>query len=74
MEEKIIGLLKKIKSGIDYANESAIFTGHILDSLEFVKFVSSVEEEFSVSIDFDDMEPEKFDSVSIIRQTIEKQI
>lgn len=43
MEEKILSILNHIHSGYDYVNEKHIFSDHTLDSLEFTKLVSALE-------------------------------
>lgn len=71
MEEKIISILNHIHISSEYANEEHIFTGGLLDSLEFTELVTALETSFDMIIDFDDMEPQKFDSVKKICQYIE---
>jgi acyl carrier protein len=72
MEEKIIRILNKIHPGINYANEETIFTGQNLDSLEFAEFISSLEDEFELIIDFDNLEMKNFDSIELIKKAIEQ--
>ena len=72
MEEKINEILTRIHPGYRYMTEERIFSDRILDSLEFTMLVAELEDNFKVTIDFDDLMPEKFDSIRLICQLLNK--
>lgn len=70
MKDRINQVLKKIHPGIDFTVEDRIFTGHVLDSLEFTEVVSALEDEFGVTIDFEKLMPANFDSLEKIEKLL----
>ena len=70
MKDRIDKALKRVHPGIDFLKEEHIFTGRVLDSLEFVEAVSALEEEFGVTIDFEKLMPANFDSVEKIEKLL----
>ena len=70
--EKLTGILKEIKSGVDYEKESKLFTDGILTSLDMVRLVLGINELFGIEIDPDDIITENFDSVPAMMKLIQK--
>ncbi len=61
--EKLLEVLKELRSSIDYENEKNLIDDGLLDSVDVVTLVGELNEEFDIEITFDDMEAENFNSV-----------
>lgn len=61
--EKLLEVLKELRSSIDYENEKSLIDDGLLDSVDVVTLVGELNEEFDIEITFDDMEAENFNSV-----------
>ena len=70
--DRIIGILNGIKSGVDFANEKAIVTGKILDSIGVTTLIAELEDEFDIEIGMEYMENANFDSVEAIWNMVEE--
>ncbi len=70
--EKIIAMLEELKSGVDFANETQLVTGKILDSIDITSLISSLEEEFDIEIGMEYMENSNFDSVEAIWNMVQE--
>lgn len=70
--EKILKILKQIRSDIDFEKETALIDDGVLDSFDIVSIVSDLMEEFEIEISIDDMIPENFNSVSAINELVER--
>ncbi|MCR5283478.1 MAG: acyl carrier protein [Lachnospiraceae bacterium] len=70
--EKIIAMLEELKSGVDFANETQLVTGKILDSIDITSLISSLEEEFDIEIGMEYMENSNFDSVEAIWEMVQE--
>lgn len=72
MFEKVLEILKGIRSDVDFENEEALIDGGILDSFDIVGVVAELREEFDITITADQLEPENFNSVQAIVNLIEE--
>ena len=70
--EKIINILKGIRSDVDFMNEDKLIDDGILDSFDVVGIVAELCEEFDIRISVEDMEPENFNSVAAIKALVER--
>ena len=70
--EKILEILKSIRSDVDFANEKALIDDGILDSFDVVSVVGELCDEFDITITAEDMEPENFNSVEAILALVER--
>lgn len=72
MEEKVLNILKKIKSDIDIKDyDMDLFANDVLNSLAIVSILVMIEETFSIEIDPEDIVPENFQSMRTICRLIE---
>ena len=62
--EKILEILKSIRSDIDFENETLLIDNGILDSFEIVSIVAELCEEYDITITADQLEPENFNSAA----------
>lgn len=70
--EKIIEILNGLKSGIDFQNAKELITGKVLDSIEFISLIESLEDEFDIEIGIEYMENSNFDSVEAIWKMVQE--
>ena len=72
MREKIIEILKSVKSGVDFENEMHIIDNNILESFDIIALVGKLSNEFDVEITVAELIPENFNSVDAIVEMIEE--
>jgi acyl carrier protein len=71
-DEKLVQILSGIEPGIDFKTQRGLVTNHILTSLDIVRLVMEISNEFEVNISPMDVIPENFDSVESIQKLIDK--
>ncbi len=69
--ECLYELLEKCCPTVDFRKEEQLVTGKIIDSLDLVAIVSSIEDEFGVEIDVSEIDTANFDSVEKIWNLIQ---
>lgn len=69
---ELLAILNKIKPGMDFTNEKAIIDNHLLESLDIIRLVAAIGDEFDVEISVVDMVPENFNSVEAMMSMIER--
>lgn len=70
--EKILEILKSIRSDVDFENETQLIDNGILDSFDVVSVVGELCDEFDITITAEDMEPENFNSAAAILALVER--
>lgn len=70
--EKLLNILKELKPGVDFEKEQKLIDDGILDSFDLVALVGEINEEFDVEVEFEDMEPENFNSMKKMYEMIER--
>ena len=70
--EKIIEILKSIRSDVDYEAEKGLIDNGILDSFDIVSVIGELSDAFEIDISIDDMTPENFNSVEAIHALVER--
>ena len=70
MKDKVIDILKSIRSDVDYQNCQSIIDDGYLSSLDFLQVITKIEEVFSLSIPVDEIDPSNFNSVDAIADLI----
>ena len=68
----MIEILQDLDDTIDYANEKALITDHIMDSFGVISLVAELEDAFDVSIGAAEMIPENFDSAEAILAMVQR--
>lgn len=69
--EQLLELLKAVKSDIDFEKETDLVDEGLLDSLEIVTIIDSIEETFGIEINPDDIDPDNFQSAETMWKMIE---
>ena len=70
--EKMMEILKGVRSDVDFENETALIDDGILDSFDIISIVSEFNEAFDIEINVDELEPYNFNTVSAMHELIEK--
>ena len=70
--EKILEILKSIRSDVDFEKEDKLIDNGILDSFDIVSVVGELCDEYDITITAEDMEPENFNSASAILALVER--
>ena len=72
--EGILKLLEGIQPDIDFENETALIDDSLLESFDVIQIVTSLMDEFDISIDADDIEPENLNSLDAICAMVERKL
>ena len=70
MREKVLEILKDVRSDIDFENATALIDDSMLDSLDIVAIVGEFNDEFDIEISVEDLLPENFNSVDAMIELI----
>lgn len=74
MKERILKLLEGIQPDIDFENETTLIDDSLLESFDVIQIVTSLMDEFDISIDADDIEPENLNSLDAICAMVERKL
>ena len=72
IKDKVMEILEEIRPDVDFANETKLIDDKILDSFDIISIVGDFNDEFSISIDVEDLEPDNFNTVDAMCELIEK--
>ncbi len=72
MRDKIVHILNQIRPEFDFNTSSRFVDDGMLDSFDIVSLVTSLDEEFNISIDGLDIIPDNFSSIESIAQLLNK--
>lgn len=72
MRNKVIGILSEIRSEFDFNKDVDFIESGMLDSFDIVTLVTSLDEEFGISINGTDILPDNFCSLDAIMQLLSK--
>lgn len=70
--EELLEILETVKPGVDFKNSTSIIDDGLLESLDIVRLVSELNDEFDIEIQVTDLVPENFNSVSAMMKMIER--
>lgn len=68
--ERLLEILKEMKSDVDWENEENLFDDEILDSFDIISLIGDINDTFGVEISVLDVEPENFNSVEAIWELV----
>lgn len=69
--EQLLNLLKEIRPDVDFENEKELIDDGILDSMDVVSIISSIDDEFNVQIRITELDPDNFNSIENLWALIE---
>ena len=70
--EKILKILKQIRSDIDFEKETALIDDGVLDSFDIVALVGELNDAFDIEIKPNNLVPENFNSAEAMMALIEQ--
>lgn len=70
--EELLEILQDIKPGVDFENETALIDNGILDSLDIIKLVGQISDEFDVEVEVTDLVPANFNSATAMYAMIQR--
>lgn len=70
--EELLEILQDIKPGVDFENENALIDNGILDSLDIIKLVGQISDEFDVEVEVTDLVPANFNSAKAMYAMIQR--
>ena len=70
--KKLIEILTDINEDVDFANEKALVDDGLIDSFDITSIITALDEEYDVRIEASEIEPENFNSVEAILETVKK--
>lgn len=71
-KEKIVKILEAIKPGVDFEQETKIVGGQVLTSMNIVRLVMDLSEEFDITISPVAIIPENFETVDAMVRLVER--
>ena len=69
--EKLLEILKKIKPEIDFETRDSLIDDGALDSIELFEVLIAIEDNFSIQIDPNQIDPDNFQSVASMWKMIQ---
>ncbi len=70
--EKLMKILTELKEDVDFSKETALIDDEILESLDVMELISSLEENFGIEIGMEEIIPENFNSADAIWNLVVK--
>ena len=70
--EKIIEILSKLKTGVDFSTAERIVTDKVIDSIDIASLITQLEDAFDIEIGMEYMENENFDSARAIWEMVQE--
>ena len=70
--EKIYRILEELRPEVNFKEATDFIEDDYLDSLDIIRLVVALEEEFSISIDTEDIVPDNFETAENISKLIKK--
>ena len=64
--EKLLEILKSIRSDVDFASETELIDAGILDSLDIVAIISELNDAYDIAIRVTELDPDNFNSAQAI--------
>ena len=72
MEKRVLQLLQDINRDVPDNPTVNLLTAGMIDSMDMVNIITSIEKEFAVEVEAEDIVPENFDSVVAIVSLLKK--
>ena len=69
---QVLEILTKVKPEVDFATESELITGGVLDSFNIVSIINALNETFDIDITIGELRPENLDSAQAITELVER--
>ena len=70
--EELLEILKDVRDDIDFADAKDLVSGKILTSFDIIQLISTLDDEYDISIPASEIVPANFDTVDAIYALIER--
>lgn len=70
--DHMIELLGDVKGNVDYENCTTLVDDRVLDSFDILSIISSINDEFDVSVPAKDIVPDNFNSAQAMLDTVKR--
>jgi len=60
--DKLLKILEELRPEVDFKTETKLIDEGILDSFDMVSLIGEINDVFQIDVDFEDIEPENFNS------------
>lgn len=70
--EKLMEILKSIRSDVDFETEERLVDDGIIDSFDVVSIVGELCDAYDITITVEDIEPENFNSAAAMYRLVER--
>ena len=70
--ERLLELLREVKEDVDFENEEALIDDHILDSFDILQIISTLNDEYDISIPATEIIPKNFNSAKAMLEMVER--
>jgi len=70
--KKLLEILTDINEDVDFVNEKALVDDGLIDSFDITSIITALDEEFQVRIEASEIEPENFNSIEAILETVKR--
>ena len=71
---ELYALLSDCCPNIDFSSEKTLMTDHILDSIDLVSIIMSIQAKYNLSFDPSDITHSNFDSIDAIHKLINRKL
>ena len=72
MKEKVLALLQDVMPGIDFESSNTLADDGVIDSLSVVNIIAEISMEFGITVPFEEIKNENFNSIDAIAALVEK--
>jgi D-alanine--poly(phosphoribitol) ligase subunit 2 len=70
--EELIGLLQDIKEDVDFENCETLIDDHILDSFDILQIISTLNDNYDISIPASEIVPANFNSAKALYAMVQR--
>jgi len=70
--DKVLEIAKGVRNDVDFENETKLVDDGIIDSYDVVAIVTELMEEYDVEIGVDDLQPENFNSITLMQNLVKR--
>jgi acyl carrier protein len=70
--EKLLEILSEVRPDVEFAEQTQLVDGGVLDSFDIVTIISELNDAFDINIRVNDLSPENFNSVEAMMALVER--
>ena len=70
--EQLLEILSEIKDDVDFATETSLVDDHILNSFDILQIISTLNDEYDISIPASEIIPKNFNSAEAMLALVER--